>query len=177
MRFVKHNALKIIALLLVLVSISLRIAAIPISNHDLFTFNLLWYETLYKHGIASALATDFANYTPPYTYFLALATFTRGFISPLTAIKLIHTSFDLLGAFLIYKIVKLKYQQSDIPVLAAAIYFTAPTVVINSSYWGQADSLYTTCLLACLYLLMLEKPFPALLIFGMAFTLKAQAIF
>ena len=159
-----------------LFSIALRIIAIPHSNHDLVIFNLVWYDTL-SQGIVRVLATDFANYTPPYTYFLALATFTRNFIPPLTAIKLIPTFFDIFGAFLIYKIVQLKFGKSDIPLLAAAIYFTAPTVMINSSYWGQADSLYTSCLLACLYLLMIEKPFPAMLAFGMSFTFKAQAIF
>jgi Gpi18-like mannosyltransferase len=175
--FAKRHTLKITALLLAMTSVALRIAAIPITNRDMFRFNIVWYKTLYKQGIAPALATNFANYTPPYTYFLALATFTRDFISPLTAIKLIPTCFDLLGAFLIYKIVKLKFQQGDMPLLAAAIYFIAPTVMINSSYWGQADSLYTSCLLACLYLLMIEKPFPAMLSFGMAFTFKAQAVF
>ncbi|MDD2922626.1 MAG: hypothetical protein PHQ36_10110, partial [Anaerolineales bacterium] len=163
MAFLKRNNLKITALLLALVSLSLRVIALPYENYDLKVFNLVWYETLYQHGIAQTLATNFANYTPPYTYFLALATFTREFITPLTAIKLIPTCFDLLGAFLIYKIVKLKFQQGDIPSLAAAVYFTAPTIIINSSFWGQADSLYTACLLACLYLLMIEKPLPAIL--------------
>ncbi len=177
MKFLKRNVLKITAPLLALISVSLRIIAIPYTNYDLHVFNLVWYETLYRQGIISALATDFANYTPPYTYLLALATFTRGFIAPLTAIKLIPTCFDLLGAFLIYKIVKLKFEQGELPILAAAIYFIAPTVVINSSFWGQADSLYTTCLLACLYLLMIEKPLPAMLTFGIAFAFKAQAVF
>ena len=195
MTFLKANTLKIAALLLTLLSVALRVVAIPHSNQDLVSFNLIWYETLSK-GVAQALATDFANYTPPYTYFLALATLMRGFIAPLTAIKLIPTCFDILGAFLIYKIVALIPAPSPVgsreknplslrerarvrarPLLAAAIYFSAPTVLINSSYWGQADSLYTACLLTCLYLLMTERPFFAMLAFGMAFTFKAQAIF
>jgi Gpi18-like mannosyltransferase len=172
----KRISKKNLAALLAVTSLTLRFFALPYSNRDLQIFNLVWYETLYA-GIAKALGTGFANYTPPYTYFLALATFTRDLISPLTAIKLIPTLFDVLGAFLIYKIVKLKFEQSDLPYLAGAIYFSAPTVMINSSFWGQADSLYTASLLACLYLLMIEKPLPAIVAIGVSFSFKAQAVF
>ena len=63
------------------------------------------------------------------------------------------------------------------PYLAAVIYFTAPTVILNSAYWGQADSLYTSLLLACLYFLLIEKSFASMLAYGLAFSFKAQAVF
>ncbi len=173
----KNNTLKITAILLIFLSVALRVISIPHSNHDMVVYNLLWYQTLYQKGIGEALATNFSNYTPPYTYFLALATLAQGLIPPLTAIKLIPICFDLLGAFYIYKIVKLKYQHGDIPYFAAAIYFTAPTVILNSAYWGQADSLYTSLLLACIYFLLTEKSFSSMLAFGLAFSFKAQAVF
>ncbi len=162
---------------LALISAVIRYFSIPSINHDLKIFNLVWYKTLYQQGIASALATEFANYTPPYTYLLALATFTRQWISPLTAIKLIPTVFDLLGAILVYKIIKLKYQNPRVPLLAASIYFSAPTIMVNSSYWGQADSLYTFFLLACVYFVLTEKSFWAAAMLGVSFSFKAQAIF
>lgn len=172
-----NNKLKILTILLVLLSISLRVIAVPNSNYDLATYNLPWYQILYQHGIGKTLATDFSNYSPPYTYFLALATLTHNFLPPLIALKLIPICFDIIGAFYIYKIVQLKYLQSNIPYLAAAIYFTAPTVILNSAYWGQVDSLYTSLLLACLYFLMAENSFISVLVFGAAFSIKAQAIF
>jgi Gpi18-like mannosyltransferase len=151
MTLFKYSILKSTAIALVILSVCLRVISIPHSNHDMGVYNLPWYETLYQKGIGEALATNFSNYTPPYTYFLALATLTRDYIPPLTAIKLIPICFDILGAFYVYKIIKLKYQHGDMPYLAAAIYFTAPTVILNSAYWGQADSLYTSLLLACIY--------------------------
>lgn len=170
------SPLKITITVLIFLSLTLRVIFIPYSNIDV-TGYLLWYQKLYQQGIGETLATNFAIYTPPYTYLLALATVAHNFVPPLTAIKLIPTCFDLLGAFYIYKIVKLKYKQGDLPHLAAAIYFIAPTIVLNSSYWGQIDSLYTSLLLACLYYLMREKSFTSMLAFGLAFSIKAQAVF
>jgi Gpi18-like mannosyltransferase len=173
-----NNRLKIfITILLILMSVTFRILSIPHSNLDMDTYNLQWYQELSEKGIQETLGKNFTNYTPPYTYLLALATLTRDFLAPLTAIKFIPICFDLFGAFLIYKIVKLKYQSGENPKLAAAIYFSAPSVILNSSFWGQADSIYTSLLLACLYLLLTNKPFLAMTAFGAAFSVKAQAVF
>ena len=156
MKSPKDNNLKIVTQLLILASLILRVIFIPHSNHDMAVYNLFWYQTLFEKGISEALATNFSNYTPLYTYFLALATLTHNFIPPLIAIKLIPICFDVLGAFYVYKIIKLKYPHGNIPYLAAAIYFAAPTVILNSSYWGQADSLYTS-LSACLLIFSADR--------------------
>lgn|GEM_PF-250665 len=177
MKPTKNSMMGIAIVALIALSIALRVLSLPVSNSDLADYNLRWYQTLRQQGIGEALAANFSNYTPPYTYFLALATLTHDFLSPLVAIKLIPICFDLLGAFFIYKIVKLKYRDGNLPYLAAALYFTAPTVILNSAYWGQADSLYTALLLVCLYFLMTEKPFAAMLFFGLAFSMKAQSVF
>jgi Gpi18-like mannosyltransferase len=173
-----NNRLKIfITTLLILISVVFRILSIPHSNLDMDTYNLQWYQELSEKGIQETLGKNFTNYTPPYTYLLSLATLTRDFLAPLTAIKFIPICFDLFGAFLIYKIVKLNYQSGENPKLAAAIYFSAPSVILNSSFWGQADSIYTSLLLACLYLLLTNNPFLAITAFGAAFSVKAQAVF
>lgn len=175
--FTTNNLKKTLIVLLVLVSIFFRVISIPHTNYDMTAHNVPWYLYLDDQGIARALGTEFADYTPPYTYFLALATFTRDWIPPLTAIKIIPMCFDVLGAFLVYKIVKLKFKQGNTPALAAALYFAAPTVFLNSANWGQADSLYTAFLLICLYLVMIEKPFPSMVSLGAAFSIKAQSTF
>jgi integral membrane protein (TIGR01906 family) len=162
---------------LVIFAIILRVICLPVSNDDLNTYNLPWYEFISRNGILNSLSTGFANYSPPYTYLLAAATLTRAFLPPLIAIKLIPILFDLLGAFFFYKITRLMHPRGILPILAAAVYFTAPTVILNSSYWGQADSIYTSFLLICLFFLMTDKPLYAILAFGAAFAFKAQAVF
>jgi Gpi18-like mannosyltransferase len=53
----------------------------------------------------------------------------------------------------------------------------APTVVLNGSFWGETDMLYTSCLVACLYFLLAKKNTPGLIAFGLAFSFKLQAMF
>ena len=43
--------------------------------------------------------------------------------------------------------------------------------------WGQADSTYVAFLLTCLYFLLIDRPFPAIVFFGVALAFKPQAIF
>jgi Gpi18-like mannosyltransferase len=50
-------------------------------------------------------------------------------------------------------------------------------VLCNSSVWGQADSIYTAMLLACLYFLMSGRAAFAMAAFGLAFSIKFQAFF
>jgi Gpi18-like mannosyltransferase len=173
----KQNTIKLTIILLVLISVTLRILSIPSWNWDMTEHNVPWYMTLRNDGIPAALGTRFADYAPPYTYFLALVTFTYGLIQPLYAIKLIPIFFDVLGAVFVYKLVKLKYEQGLLPALAAAIYFTAPSIILNSAHWGQVDSLYTFFLLVSLYLIIKEKPLASIISLGLAFSIKAQGAF
>ena len=155
----------------------IRFTFFPYSNGDMQGFNLIWYRTLATEGVLDTLGTNFANYTPPYTYLVALATLTKGFFAPLTALKLIPTCFDILNAWIVFHITRIRYPHGSIPLLAATVFFSAPTVMLNSSYWGQADSLYATFLLLCLYFALRQRPMATIICFGLAFTVKAQAAF
>src|SRR6266853_1428184 len=65
-------------------------------------------------------------------------------------------------------------------VLAQFLLFTilfAPTVFINSSFWGQVDMIYTTFLLGAFYFLVQEKENRAFVMVGLAFSMKMQALF
>lgn len=161
---------------LVLISIIVRYYSLPVRTMDMEAL-LNWYRFILKNGFVDAFKENFAIYTPPYLYMLAMATAIDGWTSRVTTIKLISIFFDILCAIFVYKIVWLKYAQTRIPLLAAALMFALPTVMLNSAYWGQCDSIYTAFLLACLYFLLTERPVWAILFFGLAFSFKLQAMF
>lgn len=173
----KDRRLAFASIVLAVASIALRYLALPFSNDDMNVHNLVWYETLVSQGGWNALGTPFTNYSPPYSYMLAFASLFREFIAPLTAVKLIPIAFDVMGAAIVYKIVHIHHTNDSVPLLAASTYFAAPTVILNSSYWGQVDSLYAVFILACVYFLLTARHALAWISLGISFAVKAQAAF
>jgi Gpi18-like mannosyltransferase len=161
---------------LVGLALVVRILLLPYTNYDTDGYSR-WYEFIVRNGIQPALGQNFAIYTPPYLYLLSLGTLSKSFLPPIVAIKLIPIFFDLVNALLIYKILRLKYRAGNLPVLASAVFLLAPTVIMNSALWGQVDSFYTCFLLASLFLLLTDRPLPAMIAFGLALSIKAQAVF
>jgi Gpi18-like mannosyltransferase len=162
--------------LLFIIGIVFRGLALPAVSADMQWFLIPWYDFLKAHG-PQGLGMSFSNYTPPYLYLLWLATLTSNYISGVASIKLISIFADIVNTVLVYRIVRLKYPIGSKPLLASALFWVLPTVMINSSLWGQADALYALFLLVCLYYLLTDKPLLGVIAFGVAITIKAQAIF
>ena len=162
--------------LIFIVGIVFRGIALPAISGDMQWAYIPWYEFLQTHGV-QAMGTNFSDYTPPYLYLLWLATLTSNYLPSVAAIKFISILADIVNVILVYRIVALKYSTGSKPLLASALFWVLPTIMMNSSLWGQADALYTLFLLACLYYLLTDKPLLGVIAFGIAITIKAQAIF
>ncbi len=162
--------------ILIFVSVWLRLAGLRFLSGDMDVFLLPWYNRLVTGGFA-ALREPFSNYTPPYLYLLFLVTKTAGFLPKVVGIKLLSILFDYLNAFLIYKILKIKFPRSGVPWIGASVFLLLPTMVLNSAYWGQCDSIYAFFWLACLFFLMKDQPLMAVIFLGVSFAIKAQAFF
>jgi Gpi18-like mannosyltransferase len=171
---VKRPLIVLSAALFVLV-LFLRYRLLALSNGDLILIQS-WYKFLEQNGVQGLANSTFANYPPAYLYLLWFSTLFSKWISPAVAIKLIPTVFDILSALMIFKIARTKFED-DKPFLFAILFLLLPTVMVNSTGWGQIDNTYTSFLLVCFYLILTKHPFWALAAFGAAFSFKAQAIF
>jgi len=165
----------ILSIALVGLSLIIRFQLKEFTNRDMLIFEK-WYAHLYNYGWIGLAGGNFSNYPPAYLYLLWLSTLLSGWVGRVSAIKLIPTLFDLLSAFTIFRMARLRYDD-DTSFFSAASFFILPTIMFNSTGWGQIDSLYTSFLLVCVYLLLNEKPFWAMAAFGMAFSFKSQSIF
>ncbi len=170
------NSLTVVAIAILLFGVILRFAGLGFISMDMRAFVMRWYDQLAREGF-SAMRTGFSNYTPPYLYLLWFATWTRAWLPEVTAIKLISALFDAGNAVWVYKIARIKYHEGAVPLLGAAVFFALPTILLNSAWWGQADSIYTFFVLASLFFLMRDRPLPAMVFFGIAFAVKLQAAF
>ena len=167
----------LLCLNVLILGVIVRLPGIYYRSSDYMLYLKLWYYTIVDEGLA-VWEWGFSNYNVPYLYLLALATVYLPNLSPLIFIKAVSIMFDFVLAFFVYKCVRFKYKRTEtIPVLAALVTLFAPFVILNSSVWGQNDSIYTALLIACLYALLRERQAWAFIAFGLSFSIKSQAMF
>ena len=164
-----------VAAAVVLGALAVRLAFFQFQSGDFTAFFGPWYQFIQQHGHFAALRYDFANYNVGYLYLLALLSYTP--ISALYAVKLISVVFDLVLAFFVYRLVAVRRPGTWWPVLAGALVLFLPTVVMNSSLWGQADAIYSAFAIGGVYFAVRRRPWLACLFFGFAFAFKLQVIF
>ena len=162
----------------VLVALAVRIPLLPRVSSDMWQFLIPWFDFIVENGHWAALGHDFSNYNVPYLYFLTLSTLAAPWLPQVWAIKIISIVFDFVLAFFVGKCVALRYPESSwIPRAAVVTTLLLPSVVLNSSWWGQAESIYTAFLVICLHSLLAGRQRRAFLAFGLAFGFKLQAVF
>ena len=183
----KHRNVLFLAIV-VLIGAAIRWAGRYFVSEDM-TFCLIpWFERIRASGGLPALSGQVGDYGLLYQTLISLMTYL-----PLPAVvqyKLLSSLFDAVLALLaglIYRDVKMSrlngLQGVDCSrvtlhaFLVSAVVWLLPTVILNSSYWGQCDSMYACCCLATIYLLRRGSFAWAFVLLGLAFGCKLQAVF
>ncbi len=158
---------------------------------DYQNFLSRWYDTLDQRGFG-AFREQFADYNYPYLYLIWGLTILH--VPSLIGIKALSITFDVVLAALAYRIVALRTDRFSLRALAFGIVFLLPSVIMNSAWWGQADAIYTACVVAGIYFLLRAQSGGArrgepghrayvwnsvfaCACFGLAFGFKLQAVF
>jgi Gpi18-like mannosyltransferase len=120
-------------------------------------------------------------YGPAYMYLLLIAGKLAAWfqLPDLThefLIKSWAVLFEFAGAYLIYLIGK-SLGKSKTGFWAAIAYVMNPAIFINSSIWGQFDSVLATILLAVVYCFCIKKPVYAAILYFVSVMTKPQSIF
>ena len=162
------------------IALLLRLCCFDRENTDYEWFLKVWIEFFRENNGLKGLGRSIGNYNVPYLFFLAL--FSYSSIRDLYLIKLLSVFFDLLlgfsGAILVRRCGgKIKKQ-----IVCFFSLLFLPTVVLNSAYWGQCDSIYVSLAIMGIDFALPDrygKEYPALSVvcLGMAFAFKLQAIF
>lgn len=172
----RPGALKLTVIaVVVLAALAVRLAFFSYRSGDFDAYFSQWYDFIVKNGGLHALRFQFANYNEPYLYLLTLLTYLK--IPALAGVKLISVVFDFVLGWYAYRIVNLRYPATWWPILAGGLVLFLPTVVLNSSMWGQADAIYSAFAVGGLYYLLRNRPWLACVFFGLAFAFKLQIVF
>lgn len=174
---------------IIAVAVAIRLRFLDVETMDYRAFLSRWYDTLDSQGF-SAFSSQFADYNYPYLYLLWGLTALG--VPSLIGVKAISIVFDFVLAFFAYRIVGLRTDRYWLRALAFGVVAMLPSVIANSSYWGQADAIYSAFTLGGVYFLMranrhgdLRTPGRswrvgsvwACVMFGLAVSFKLQAVF
>lgn len=158
-------------------ALAARSSLLDFKSDDYYASLKPWYNTIRSEGFA-AFGTDFSTYNPPYLYLLYLIVRFLPDTPPVIAVKLPGLVADFVCALFVYLIVGLKFPGKHTrPFAAAMITLFAPSVILNSAFWGQADSVFTAGILGCVYYLMKRTSVPAMFFLGIGLAFKLQTIF
>ncbi|MDR2547788.1 MAG: hypothetical protein LBC96_09860 [Lachnospiraceae bacterium] len=156
----------------------IRITMFHHMSGDMNRFLLRWVDFIRENGYMSSFADRFSDYAPLYLYLLtAIAYFD---LDTVIWIKIISVVFDVVLAIAVYKLVSLRQDLKPIAKnIAYVITLFVPTILMNSSIWGQCDSLYTAFALFSIYFLLKGEKhhLTAMIFLGFAFAFKLQTIY
>ncbi len=174
--FIQKHVLILLLLASTTTGIIIHICGIDFQSDDYQSFLYPWWEQIKAGGI-QGLATQVGNYNIPYQLITWL--FTLIPLGPLYSYKLLSIIFDFVLAFssalLVYDFSKTKsYFKASI---TYAIVFCSMTVVLNSAFWAQCDSIYVAFILLSIFFLRKEKNILSFVILGISFAFKLQFIF
>lgn len=153
----------------------LRAFLLPYETLDYQDFLSQWVEHFRQRGGFSALKDPVGNYNVPYLYLLALLSHLP--IPDLYGIKLFSIIFDFLLAWGALRLVRCLTPDKKAPLWAFSALLLLPTVILNGACWGQCDSVWAALCVLALSNALEDRPWSSLLLLGLAFSFKLQAIF
>lgn len=168
----------LIFLLLSVLGLALRLCGIGFESGDWYESLSVWIKEL-DHGGLQALSRYSGNYNMPYVTFLLFLTYLP--IPPLIGIKCLSILFDYICAFAGGRLAVLccsgtAAQKEKVFLTAYGGILLAPTVIVNSSWWGQCDSIYVGFVFLALFSMLKNKTARSMVLWGAALAFKLQTV-
>lgn len=174
--FIKKHLIGIVLIASTILGMVIRICGFEFQSGDFEYFLELWWSEISAGGI-EGLATQVGNYNIPYQIIIYILTLFP--LKSLYAYKLFSIIFDFLLAFSASLVVsEFDNRKSKLkPALTFSAVFCSITVIFNSSFWAQCDSIYVTFILLAIYFVHKHKNITAFILLGVAFAFKLQTVF
>lgn len=174
--FIKKHILLFLLVAVTIIAIALRICGMDFKSDDFNSFLNPWWSVIQLNDF-NGLATQVGNYNIPYQIIIYLMTLLP--LKSLYAYKIISIIFDFVLAFssaaLVYSIVQNNKQLKAVITYSAVL--LSATVIFNSSFWAQCDSIYTSFIILAILFLHKDKPILSFVFIGVAFAFKLQTVF
>ncbi|MGN0677367.1 MAG: hypothetical protein ACI4K5_06450, partial [Ruminococcus sp.] len=176
--FISKNIILIGFALISVLGLLLRLSFFDVQTADYSYFMQSWINQLKSYNGLSGIGENIGEYNVPYMLFLNIIALTP--FNDLYEIKILSVIFDYVGAFAVIKLIshicgtKLTTLKN---LMAYSVCLFSPVFFLNSAFWAQCDFIYVSMLLFCMYFMIKEKYDSAMTFFGIALSLKLQAVF
>lgn len=172
-----HNNkyLKPSLILLLLIGMAAKLFLFNFQYVDFGYYLSSWIEEIKLWGWQKALSEGSYNYTPSYIYILI--GLSKLDLNPLYSIKLVSIFFEYFLAFFIGKLLYLYYKKKSLVLISMVLIPLFPTVLLNSAFMSQCDSIYASFVIGSIYFLLTKRQFSSLIFLGIAFSFKMQSVF
>lgn len=155
--------------------IVIRVALLSHDAPDYYNFLGGWLEQMRELSVREAMTEKIGDYNMPYLYFLLAV--SRSSINSQLLIKWFSCCFDFIAAYFVMKTVSLKTENRLACHLGFLLSLSLPTVLLNSAYLAQCDSILAALCCATLYFSLKGDGIKATVAYALAFSVKLQAIF
>ena len=140
-----------------------------------------WSDMIAEYGFEAFYQSDaFTDYPPGYMYVLyALGSIKNIFNIAdwlyVIILKLPAVLCDIITGYIIFKTSKKRFNENT-SLLLSGIYMLNPAIILNSSLWGQVDSVYTLGIILTLLMLSEKKLIASFFIFAVCVFIKPQSL-
>lgn len=176
-KFIEDNRKILFLGIITLIALVLRYKLLNFQSGDYIYFLRDWFQHFRLNGGLKALANYPGDYNVPYMTLMSLISYIP--VKDIYLIKLLSILFDFLlafgGALLAKELVN--GNKKMVPYFTYIAILFLPQIILNSSCWGQCDSIYSSFCIFALYFLLKEKYVKSFIFLGIAFSFKLQFIF
>lgn len=180
---IKKNKNSYLSILICVIAAAIRIIAATTyrgHNTDMSCFEG-WSTQIFENGISAFYKSEgFHDYPPGYMYILYIIGWLKSLI-PLSEnltwliLKLPAIVCDILTGLLIFEIANKNHPKTTHSIFVLSLYLFNPAVILNSSIWGQVDSVYTLFVILLLYMLTGKQLISSYFVFAICIFIKPQA--
>ena len=181
-----YRHIHIIAILVITaIALTVRYLFAEYETNDLTGFVLPWMNGIKKVGFSNFYKVN-ADYSTFYLFIIGILTLfpdsprtiSNGYpVSWIYEVKTIYFISDILLALAVYLILKELKQSKTICTIGYTVAVVLPVQILNSSVWGNCDTLYTVTALFSLYFLLRGKDFTSMFFVGLGLIIKLNGIF
>lgn len=172
--FIKKHINFFYLFIITLLAIWIRLAGFNFLSGDMDHFLLPWFDEIKE----SKLRYTVGNYNLLYQSLIYIMTFIP--IKPIYQYKILSCIFDFALAIIVAifscELFEKKRWGTHFCIVYSVIIFL-PTVILNSGFWGQCDSIYVFFIILSILFLYKEKFIASFSVLGIAFAFKFQTLF